>query len=98
MKEIGSEFWEKYEPNTEEQENNVAYLLSGRTALSFIIKDILANSKIRTALLPAYCCDSMIVPFVENGIEVTFYEVDSDGVHYQKDVDCDVVLLLDYFG
>lgn len=98
MKEIGSEFWEKYEVDTKRKTNNVEYLLSGRIALDFILKDIGTNRKIHTAMLPSYCCDSMIVPFVKNGIDVIFYNVDSNGIHYPKESSCDVVLLLDYFG
>ncbi len=70
MNEIGSEFW-----NTEPICSDTKYLLSGRTALDFIIKDILSTKKIESVMLPSYCCHTMITPFEENKIKVRFYDV-----------------------
>ncbi len=98
MKEIGSEFWDAYNPETKVKKNNVEYLISGRTALDYILKDIQADKIIKTAMLPSYCCDSMIEPFVRNNISVLFYEVNSTGICYPFYTKCDLVLVLDYFG
>lgn len=69
MREIGSEFWDV--PARGERR----FLLSGRTALEYILRDILAEHEIGSALLPSYCCHTMIEPFVRHGIPVRFYDV-----------------------
>lgn len=69
-REIGSEFFEVC-PQTYFKE----YFLSGRTALEFIIRDILKSYSIDSVLLPTYCCHTMIEPFVRHGIRVRFYDV-----------------------
>ena len=69
-REIGSEFW-----NAGPQRRDDVYLLSGRTALEFIIRDILKNHNINSVLLPSYCCHTMIEPFCRHGIQVRFYDV-----------------------
>ena len=61
--EIGSEFW-KY--NKKYISENEELFLSGRTALDAIIKDILSEYRIESALLPSYCCHTMIEPFIRN--------------------------------
>lgn len=98
MREIGSEFWQQYEPVCREKANNEVYLLSGRTALRFIIDDIRRNRNVRRALLPSYCCDSMIFPFVQSGIDVEFYQVHADQLDYPYGTDADIVFLIDFFG
>lgn len=70
LKEIGSEFW-----NNGPIRQDRTYLLSGRTALEFIIRDILKNYNIKSVLIPSYCCYTMIEPFVRNNISVRFYDV-----------------------
>ncbi|MGP8313522.1 hypothetical protein ACG0Z4_21925 [Enterocloster aldenensis] len=75
MGEIGSEFW-----NVIENKKNREFLLSGRTALEFIIRDILSQKKYESVLMPSYCCHTMIEPFIRHGIKVRFYDIwfDSD--------------------
>ncbi|MBR4031419.1 MAG: hypothetical protein IKJ07_01655 [Clostridia bacterium] len=97
-KEIGSEFYELQESLKAEHKDNIAYLLSGRTALRFIIDDICVNQEVRTALLPSYCCESMILPFVQAGINVHFYDVYFDHIDYPYENDSDIVVLIDFFG
>ena len=98
MKEIGSEFWTSYPCAPVGNTDNERCLMSGRTALRFIIDDICKTGTIRKALLPSYCCESMIIPFVHLGIDVQFYEVTQNGVYYPYDNDADVILLIDFFG
>ena len=98
MREIGSEFWEKSPPVCSDKVDNEAYLLSGRTALKFIIDDIHRNRNLRKVLLPSYCCESMIEPFNRSGVEVEFYQVSPDHVDYPFENDVDAVLLIDFFG
>ena len=98
MKEIGSEFWDKPVPSYLQNAKNEIYLLSGRTALKFIIDDICISCDFRKVLLPSYCCDSMIEPFNRVGIKTEFYQVYHDRLDYPYDNDADAVLLIDFFG
>ncbi len=90
-REIGSEYWNV--PVCEKENGlfeGVSWFLSGRSALQFIIKDIKEKHNVKTAALPSWCCDSMILPFLNEGIVTLFYE----------DIipDCDILLTMEYFG
>lgn len=76
LKEMGSDFWGEG-PVRRDQ----VYLLSGRTALEYIIRDIKKNYSVGSVLLPSYCCHTMIEPFYRHGIRVRFYDVYFDEVH-----------------
>ena len=100
-KEIGSEFWLEHEPTSICNDRDGIYVLSGRTAIDLIIQDILSHKQIESVYLPAYCCDSMILPFIKRGIKVDLYDVGVDGdLHFYIDEDfkCDVLYLTNYFG
>ena len=77
-------------------------VLSGRTAIDLICKDILASGMARNVYMPAYCCSSMTEPFMKNGMAVEFYDVFFDGgtldfvIDEKKEVD--VLYLVNYFG
>lgn len=97
MREIGSEFW-----STETQKQDIRFFLSGRTALDFIIGDILTEGNISAVHMPSLCCHSMVEPFLRNSIPVVFYDVFfEDGVlkcsipPLQK---TDVFFYIKYFG
>ena len=98
MREIGSEFWTQYNPANVTNTDNEKYLLSGRTALQFIIDDILLSKNAKKVLMPSYCCESMILPFVKSGIDIQFYHVSDREIECSLHNDADIVLLLDYFG
>lgn len=68
--EIGSEFFQ-----TEYKSGEKILFLSGRTALDFILRDIIKEREIESALLPSFCCHTMIEPFLKNKIPVRFYNV-----------------------
>ena len=96
--EIGSEFWDV--PAGEEYNGlfsgDIQWYLSGRIALRAIIKEL---GNIKSVELPAWCCDSMIRPFTQAGINVKFYPVYPDGALRQEPrFDCDAILIMDYFG
>jgi hypothetical protein len=108
FKEIGSEFWEEELNNNLEKDffNNdqedKRYLLSGRTAIDLIIDDIKSEQQIRSIYFPSYFCNSMIQPFINQGIKVEFYKV---YVNTQGAIDveirdnhCDAMLIINYFG
>lgn len=98
-REIGSEFWDV---PTIDQQNKLfpefaQWFLSGRSALQAIITDL---GEARSVSLPSWCCDSMIKPFADAGLEIHFYPVYwSEGRLIQEwSFDCDVLFLIDYFG
>lgn len=111
--EIGSEFWTGCTPKSHYEYTmqpsaiydthwfNIVETLSGRTALEHIV-EILRRQGKKTAILPSYCCHTMIEPFLTHGIDVSFYDVQlsSKGIHRLIDTkgDYDALLLLDYFG
>lgn len=89
--EIGSEFWSV--PTGKENHlfsAETKWFLSGRSALCAILKE----NKFQTALLPDWCCDSMIKPFLDCGMKVAFYPALSGF----SGMDADVALVMDYFG
>ena len=98
MKEIGGEFWSV--PTTNSRNNlfprDTKWFLSGRSALQAIIKEL---KDIRTIAIPSWCCDSIIKPFVDAGIIVSFYPVHFDNGFAQEIVlDCDALFVMDFFG
>ena len=98
LKEIGSEFW-----NDGPLRRNKVYLLSGRTALEYIIKDILKHYDIKSVLLPSYCCHTMIEPFCRYDIMIRFYDVYFDetnglSVEIPKINENEIFYFLTYFG
>jgi len=71
-------------------------VFSGRTAIEGVLRQL---PEARTALLPSYCCDSMIVPFRDAGIEVRFYSVEwNDSLKVEIDGSADILLWCNYFG
>ncbi len=106
VREIGSEFWSLKEPSAgtapwERYAGDTAFFVSGRSALYAILADIKATHPCRTAYLPAYCCESMVDPFLRHGMQVSFYPIDAaNGMQAQIDpaFPCDILLTMDYFG
>ena len=98
MREIGSEFWDV--PTIQQQNmlflNSKQWFLSGRSALQAIIKEL---QGFHTVALPSWCCDSVIKPFVDAGMEVDFYPVYwQGGLTQEISFGSDVLFLMDYFG
>lgn len=100
MQEIGSEFHKMPLDNGIGVEilSSGSLVFSGRTAIETVLKE-LPNA--RKALIPSYCCDSMIVPFRKAGIDVEFYPVNFEGkLNMELDITerTDVLLWCNYFG
>lgn len=98
MREIGSEFWDV--PTTSIGNTlfpeSIQWYLSGRSALQAIIKEL---HSARTVSMPSWCCDSMVKPFIDAGMEVHFYPVYwQDGLVQETNRNSDVLFLMDYFG
>lgn len=102
MNEIGSEFWNV--PLSKEENhlfpNDTKWFLSGRVALKYIIKEIKIKKSVKNVAIPSWCCDSMIIPFISEGIDVCFYSVTMLGgkLSITIDVETDILLVMDYFG
>lgn len=80
--------------------DDYVFTLSGREAIDCIIKDVLSYKNVKTVLLPDYCCDSMIEPFLNNNIETIFFEVNLSRI-VNLDLSkykVDIVLFMEYFG
>lgn len=84
VKEIGSEFWIDYTPETS-RDNKMNWLKkfgkynllsSGRGAISLMLEEV--NPCSETVLLPSYICESVIIPFIEKGYECFFYDLNLD--------------------
>lgn len=115
LSELGSEFWLDEDTPVELPEDIVIpkwlqdpntsslLLLSGRTAIDFILSDIEKERSIHSVYMPSYCCNSMLVPFLKRGVEIRYYDVVYDsqvGIKLNIDVNvvCDILFVLDYFG
>ena len=103
-KEIGSEFWdvELVDGRQVVSEKTHGYLMTGRTALDFIIKDLKASRPLARVCLPTFCCHSMIQPFLDNGVALEFYDVGFEGGRFVHHIDLerryDALLIMQYFG
>ena len=105
--EIGSEYWEFDEElscNNKEFWNigkDVKFTLSGRTAIYYVLKNILLKNNVQKVYMPSYSCNSMIQAFEELGIKVEYYDVYfNEGLKYNIDYEeeCDIFFAMNYFG
>ena len=98
IKEIGSEFHSAVVENASgiPFPRRGSLTFCGRTAIEAVLRKI---PQAKTALLPSYCCDSMIEPFRRAGISVRFFNVDYDGcLRLKIDENADILLWCNYFG
>lgn len=105
MKEIGSEF--HYEELCQEKKESMnpitnvgdsTFVFSGRTAIETVLMNV---PHVKKAMLPSYCCESMLEPFYKVGISCVFYDVNfENGININVNIPDDVDLLLwcNYFG
>ena len=101
-KEIGSEFW-LVDQNGGSGDSSHTYVLSGRTAIDLILQDMMAShNQVNSVYMPAWCCDSMLQPFLERGIDIAFYDIsyERDHLTYHIDLDShpDILYVTNYFG
>lgn len=109
--EIGSEFW--IEPIDAQNKNHLDFIrfgfkgdirlaLSGRTAIDFIIQEILESKECHQVYMPAYCCDSMLQPLINRNLSVEFFDIKltETGVRCLIDpnVEADIIYVNNYFG
>lgn len=77
------------------------YFRSGRDAMKSLA--LLTENRPKLILLPALCCESMIIPFTLNGYKVEFYRLNSDLTGDREDLiaklrDGAMLLYMNYFG
>ena len=112
--EIGSHFW--LEEQKEDKDNHItnnsfnwffnscdgSFTFSGRSAIELAIKDAIENRKVKRAAVPSYCCSSMVQPFFNFDIPISFYDIIFNGekieYHINKNEECDLLLIMKYFG
>ena len=105
--EIGSEYWE-YDGELKKDNTrfwnfgkDIKFVLSGRTAIFYILKNILLEKNVKKAYLPSYSCKSMEIAFIDLGIEVEYYDVYfNENLKYNIDLenDSDIFFAMNYFG
>lgn len=106
--EIGSEFWIDNIPNESNSQlpkwlskfGEIVLTSSGRGAITLLLKHI--KPRFKTVLLPSYTCDSVILPFIEQGYSCYFYEIGEDllpnieSISSNKDID--IFVHMGYYG
>jgi dTDP-4-amino-4,6-dideoxygalactose transaminase len=107
--EIGSEFWIDSTENFENIETlpkwiykfgNPVLTSSGRGAISLLLRN--CEIKTKTVLMPVYTCNSVILPFIEEGYKCYFYDINLDFTPSLEDfdiyMDIGIFLHMGYFG
>lgn len=104
-KEIGSNFCEKLEKaNIVLKDNSqVMYFDSGRSAYRYFLTYCEMN--LHNVMLPQYTCQSVIEPFEEMGINISYYPI-NENLQVNREVFCrlfmqnkpDMILVQTYFG
>jgi hypothetical protein len=82
--EIGSEFWLDNIPNESNSQlpkwlskfGDVVLTSSGRGAITLLLHQL--KPRFKTVLMPSYICDSVILPFIEQGYRCYLYEINED--------------------
>lgn len=112
-REVGSEFEIEWPPSHTFETDECApwifnawgsdgvMLLSGRTAIDCICRDLWSSGREGCVYMPAYCCSSMIAPFIRNGFSIEFYDIGFEGgkiTYNLADKRIDILYLNNYFG
>jgi len=74
---------------------------TGRSGIFVALQDILRRGGRKIAYLPAYCCESVLLPFQHLGFELRFYSAGGDlasPVGMPVDVENATFLYIHYFG
>ncbi len=74
---------------------------TGRSGILVALQDILRRGGRKIAYLPAYCCESVLIPFQQLGFELRFYSTGKDiatPVGMPADVEDSTFLYVHYFG
>ena len=112
LKEIGSEFWinelpkedKRCSPDWLNDWGNHILTSSGSGAISLMLEQVEQRVKTKTALLPAYTCESVVIPFIEEGYTCYFYDINEnlkpnlDSIDFFDNVDIGIFLHMGYYG
>lgn len=111
LREIGSDFWSniEYETKREFRIEGIGcyqwkqFYISGRSAIRAFARNVKVST--RRVLIPAFNCETVIVPFEKEGWEIAYYGVHTDlRPNKQNLAECiehfqpSVVLVQSYFG
>ncbi len=117
-KEIGSEFYyniedivdyihnhneEKFFKELGIDSNNSILLDSGRSCIKYLLESIL-DRKVNKVLLPSFLCNSIVNAIASTGIDIEFYNVNSDLIIDIEDMNSklktnnDIIYFINYFG
>jgi len=106
--EIGSEFWiddlpfefKNEKPEWIKRFGNSVLTSSGRGAISLLLEEVKPKKKI--ALLPAYTCETILIPFIEKGYKCYFYDINMDMTpnieNIEKYADIGIFLHMGFYG
>ena len=92
--EIGSEFWLEQPMPQPVADRDGVYTISGRTAIDVILQEVMRTRKVRSVMMPALCCDSMIAPFAHRNVRVDFYDIRNTDITDNTDI----LYVTNYFG
>lgn len=108
IKEYGSEFnlnrsnskKNKFNKFIEDKENCL-YVKSGRDAIRIVAKII--KNQVKSVLMPSFCCESMIKPIMDEGINIKFYKITNELFPDRENIDQliadnDALLFMNFFG
>ncbi len=59
--------------NILKRDKSTKQVLLGRNAINLVLLDLLENLENKKALIPAYTCETVIQPFLDNGFEIFYY-------------------------
>jgi len=74
---------------------------TGRSGILVALQDILRRGGRKIAYLPAYCCESVLIPFQQLGFKLRFYSTGKDiatPVGMPSEVEDSTFLYIHYFG
>ena len=79
--------------------SNTIYLRTAREAILYICK----RNKLKTVLMPALCCASMVQPFIQSKIEVRYYKMKNNLTIDYEDLrkklkDDSFIFVMHYYG
>lgn len=85
--------------------SDTAFISTGRSAISFILKQIKLPEDEKIALLPPFTCHTVIEPFIDAGYKIHYYRINRDLTSNSElfledleDVKPSVVIVHGYFG
>jgi len=108
MNEIGSEFSlntieDYFFRNILMLEGTVCFNRTGRDSLGIVANVLKRKSGI--ILMPAYCCHSMVIPFIQKGWKIEFYSISNDFMANDESLKLiiknfrpDAILVMNYYG